>query len=154
MASLRDFSINKAASVVTLDALRKGLLGKSDAFAVLQGLADELGMVGESPAQRFNKAFASGSANRLVAGDGGLSQGQRKRVGANICDSPAHALPTGAASAARTAVGAFDGAAADATSKAIPSDASAAASSTVGIIVLDDALGDRKGHTPSVRSVE
>jgi hypothetical protein len=66
---LRSYSISKAASVVTLDALRKGLLTKSSAFAALQAMADEVGMPGESAAQRFNKAFASGDRNRIANGN-------------------------------------------------------------------------------------
>jgi hypothetical protein len=69
MSSLRDYSVAKAASTVTLDILRKGLMSKSSAFAALQAMADEVGMPGESPAQRFNKAFASGDRNRIANGN-------------------------------------------------------------------------------------
>ena len=69
MSSLRDYSVAKAASVVTLDAMQKGLLSKASAFRALQSLADELGLPNETAAQRFSKAFASGDRNRCADGN-------------------------------------------------------------------------------------
>jgi hypothetical protein len=66
---LRSHSIAKAMSICLLDDMRKGLMGKNAAFRALQGVADELGQAGESPAQRWDRAFARGLANRCPNGD-------------------------------------------------------------------------------------
>jgi hypothetical protein len=81
MADLRNYSISKAASVCLLDSLRKGLVGKDTVFRALQGLADELGQPGESSAQRFAKAFASGANNRVPGGNALLVESNKLGTG-------------------------------------------------------------------------
>src|SRR4051794_34456813 len=65
MTGLVDFDKAEAAADVVISTIKRGHLTSLDVYKGLQLWADHLGKEGESSAQKFDRAFARGSASRV-----------------------------------------------------------------------------------------
>jgi hypothetical protein len=86
MNDLRDHSVRKETSVELINICKRGLADRNAVYKAMCSLADEVGMPGESSAQKFLKAYASGDLNRIP--DGGRLLTEYNKLGTG--DLPFH----------------------------------------------------------------